>query len=213
MSAEDRRRWDEKYASRSIARPQAPSSVIEQFLERLPPGRALDVACGNGGFAVWLAQRGWSVVGVDLSMVALEQARQLADELQVSVVWMAADLDDFVPEPGGYDLITVFRYLDRDRLPQRLIAGLKPGGWLIYETFVDPPVGVVGESLHQSRYSWKRSELRDTFVTLQIAHYDERLEQGESWARLIAQKPASAGENGVFPSLGIQGGISHRKLR
>lgn len=188
MSAEDRRRWDEKYASRSPARPQAPSTIIEQFLERLPPGAALDLACGNGGFAVWLAQRGWSVQGVDISTVALQQAQQLADELSVSVKWTAADLDEFVPESARYDLISVFRYLDRDRLPSRILAGLKPGGWLIYETFVEWPAGNADGSMQHTRYAWRSQELHKTFASLQITHYDERQEQGESWARLIAQK-------------------------
>ena len=91
----------------------------------LAPGRALDLACGSGRNAVWLAEQGWTVTGVDFSDVALEQARGLAAERGVEVEWLDADLREWVPDPGAFDLVVVL-YL---QLPaEELDPICRPGG-------------------------------------------------------------------------------------
>ena len=101
----------------------------------LPPGRALDVACGAGREAVWLAMHGWQVDAVDVLNDALERAGGLAGRCGVSISAFRRDLRRRGELPGGaYDLVTVFRFLHRPVL-KAIAAAVRPGGLLVYETF------------------------------------------------------------------------------
>jgi tellurite methyltransferase len=113
-----------------------PHPLLVHFVSQkaLAGGRALDVACGVGQNAIWLAQHGFTVDAVDISPVALEHARQAAIHTGVSVNFIQADLDLWSPPAETYDLIIGFRFLNR-RLWPRLQTALRPGGWLVYQTF------------------------------------------------------------------------------
>jgi 2-polyprenyl-3-methyl-5-hydroxy-6-metoxy-1,4-benzoquinol methylase len=102
--------------------------------QRLTGGRALDVACGVGQNAIWLAQHGFIVDAVDISSVALAHARQAATQAGVSVNLIQADLDEWQPPVEAYDLVIGFRFLNRKLWP-RLQTAVRPGGWLLYQTF------------------------------------------------------------------------------
>jgi SAM-dependent methyltransferase len=105
----------------------------------LPPGRALDVGCGEGGDSVWLARRGWQVTGVDISGTALERARKHAeaagDDVAARITWIRADITSFIPEPSQFDLVsTHFLPLPgdrRDEIHLRLARSVAPGGTLL----------------------------------------------------------------------------------
>lgn len=105
--------------------------IAEQVLTG---GHALDVACGIGQNAIWLAQHGFSVDAVDISPVALDHARQAAVQAGVTVNFIQADLDRWSPPLEAYDLVIGFRFLNR-RLWPRIKTALRPGGWLVYQTF------------------------------------------------------------------------------
>ncbi len=112
-----------------------PNRFLVAEVEDLAPGRALDVACGAGRNAVWLASRGWTVTGVDFSDVALENARALAVSRRVEVEWVRADVREWQPPAGAFDLVAVL-YLqlpaaERDATLRRAAAGLAPGGTLV----------------------------------------------------------------------------------
>jgi len=77
--------WDKRHAERAASGPHEPSRILVAEADDLPPGRALDLACGTGRHAVWLAERGWRVTGVDFSEVALELARTHAAERGVAL--------------------------------------------------------------------------------------------------------------------------------
>ena len=101
----------------------------------LSPGRALDLACGEGRNAVWLAERGWTVTGVDFSDVGLDKGRRMAAERGVDVDWVCADATTWRPPADGYDLVAVF-YLQLPADQRRraiAVAGraLAPGGTLL----------------------------------------------------------------------------------
>jgi SAM-dependent methyltransferase len=100
--------WDRRYAGRELLWSSEPNRFLVQQAESLTPARALDLACGEGRNAMWLAQRGWQVTGVDFSAVGIEKARQLEDARGVHVEWVTADLLDYRPEPQGFDLVIVF---------------------------------------------------------------------------------------------------------
>ena len=91
--------WDERYAGDDLVWSAEPNRFLVAEVETLPPGRALDLACGEGRNAVWLAERGWDVTGVDFSNVGLDKARRLADARGVSVQWELADVTEYTPAP------------------------------------------------------------------------------------------------------------------
>ncbi len=127
--------WDERYAgSELIWTAQANRFLIAEAAD-LTPGRALDVACGEGRNAVWLAERGWEVTGVDFSPVALDKARKLAEARGVQGHWIPADLATYTPPPQAFDLVLIF-YLQlaaaqRTPIVRRLAEGVAPGGMLL----------------------------------------------------------------------------------
>jgi 2-polyprenyl-3-methyl-5-hydroxy-6-metoxy-1,4-benzoquinol methylase len=104
---------------------EGPNRFVEEWLGDLRPGSVLDVACGEGRNSVWLAERGWDATGVDFSPVALERARRMADEHDVEVTWVEADVTTWEAH-ATYDLVLVaYVHLPPDRrdLLMRRCAG------------------------------------------------------------------------------------------
>ena len=139
MSISDQERWDARWAEPKSAHVREPHPLLVRFVSQNPcvQGRALDVACGVGQNAVWLAQHGFAVDAVDISPVALEHAQRSAAQAGLApraVNFIQADLEVWSPAPQAYDLVVGFRFLNR-RLWPRLQAALRPGGWLVYQTF------------------------------------------------------------------------------
>ncbi|MGI8623464.1 MAG: class I SAM-dependent methyltransferase [Solirubrobacteraceae bacterium] len=131
----DRRGWDQRYAGTDLIWTAAPNRFLAAEVPDLPSGRALDLACGEGRNAVWLAERGWQVTGVDFSQVALDKAARLAAERDVSVQWQLADLREYVPPLAAFELVVVL-YLhvpatDRRRIHDRAAQALADGGVLL----------------------------------------------------------------------------------
>jgi SAM-dependent methyltransferase len=130
-----RERWNRRWAGERAHASSAPSEFLVAETEALPPGRALDVACGAGRNAVWLARRGWRVTGVDFSDVALRAARDLAASVGVEVEWIEADAVTWIPPRRAYDLVTVM-YLQLPARERRAALGhaadaVGPGGTLL----------------------------------------------------------------------------------
>lgn len=135
MSRPDLERWEARYADGGPP-DWRPDRWVAARAADLPTGRVLDVACGWGRHALWLAARGHTVVGVDGSLTALGGARAEAHRrgLAPQVLFVQADLDRPCLAPATFDLIVVVRFLDRDLAPT-LEALLRPGGTLLYATF------------------------------------------------------------------------------
>jgi SAM-dependent methyltransferase len=131
----DRQGWDARYAGYELLWRAEPNRFLVAQVAGLSPGRALDLACGEGRNAVWLASQGWEVTAVDFSGVALAKARRLADNHGVTVDWVEADVLAWEPPAGQFDLIVIF-YLHLPAEPRRRVhahaAGeLAPGGTLL----------------------------------------------------------------------------------
>jgi SAM-dependent methyltransferase len=131
----DASQWNERYATAEYVWKADPNVFLVAELEGLTPGRALDLACGEGRNAVWLAEQGWTVTGVDFSDVGLDKGRRLATERGVEVDWVCADATAWPPPEQGYDLVAVF-YLQLPSQARRVAltaAGraLAPGGTLL----------------------------------------------------------------------------------
>jgi SAM-dependent methyltransferase len=124
--------WNRRYAETGLLWTATPNRFLVAEVAKLPPGRALDLACGEGRNAVWLAERGWDVVGVDFSDVALAKAEQLAAQRGVTVELVHADVLDYEPEPRAFDLVCVL-YLqlpadERRRVLAHAAAAVAAGG-------------------------------------------------------------------------------------
>jgi SAM-dependent methyltransferase len=127
--------WNARYAGSELLWTAEPNRRFASEVEGLEPGRALDLACGEGRNAVWLAERGWRVTGVDFSDVALGKAEQLASSRGVEVDWVLADVLDYAPTPGSFDLVAVlYLHVPHEELANVLgtaVDALAPDGTLI----------------------------------------------------------------------------------
>jgi SAM-dependent methyltransferase len=127
--------WNARYAQKELVWSAEPNRLFAAEVGGLAPGRALDLACGEGRNAVWLAERGWRVTGVDFSDVALAKAADLAASRGVEVDWVVADVLEYEPEPRAYDLVAVL-YLQlphAELLPavREAVNAVAPGGTLV----------------------------------------------------------------------------------
>jgi len=185
MSREDRRKWDARW--QEMEEPTPPDGLLVEAERLLSGGLALDLACGRGQNALWLADHGYRVLGVDGSWVALSAAREEADRRGRGrdALFVQADLDVWRPPPAAFDLVAVFRFLDRSLFPH-LQAALRPGGLLFYAT------------RHRGVLRWRpdatqgfllrKGELPSHFAGWEIVRHEE----GAKNTRFIARKPSAA---------------------
>ena len=132
MSETDREKWDERYASGAYAARTHPTRLLADWLAQLPKGRALDVACGAGRNALYLAEHGYEVDAIDISSVALDRARATAADRGLDINWIEMDLESGTPRGDHYDLIVMVRYT-HPTLVADLIGLLADGGFLLCE--------------------------------------------------------------------------------
>jgi tellurite methyltransferase len=136
--------WNERYAAGEGLHEMLPSPPLEAAIEGVRPGLALDVACGAGRHALFLAERGWHVVAVDGSSVGVErmmaeaERRGVADRIDARVADLESSPRGFAVEPGAYDLVCDFYFLDRALLDE-LRAGVRPGGLFVAAIHVEDP--------------------------------------------------------------------------
>jgi SAM-dependent methyltransferase len=135
------REWDERHRSADQqTRPIQPTPLVKEFCQLLPPGNALDLACGRGGNSLWLAQKGWRVTATDGSQVAIEIVKRDAAALGAAVDACVADLDkhEFTIAPSTWNLILICSYYQPD-LYEKAIRGLAPGGTIIASALLATP--------------------------------------------------------------------------
>jgi SAM-dependent methyltransferase len=135
----DARAWDERYAAADLVWSATPNQFVAAEVAALAPGRALDLAAGEGRNALWLAEQGWQVTAVDFSLVGLDKGRALQERhprgRDLHVDWVHADVLSYDAGPVGYDL-AVLAYLqlvagERRTAVRRAFAALRPGGTLL----------------------------------------------------------------------------------
>ena len=127
--------WDRRYAERGQLWSGQPNGVLVAEVAGLTPGRALDVGCGEGADAVWLANGGWDVTALEVSGVALERAAGHVQDAGVTVRWVHAALEEAVLPPASFDLVSA-QYPALLRTPdaaaeRALLAAVAPGGMLL----------------------------------------------------------------------------------
>jgi SAM-dependent methyltransferase len=134
----DRQQWDARYSGAEYEWSMHPNLFVAAELDGVPPGRALDLAAGEGRNSVWLAERGWRVTAVDFSRVGLDKGRKLSAARGVpdgQVDWVTVDLGEYTPPRSAYDLVLI-AYLQvgadlRARVLGGAAAALVPGGTLL----------------------------------------------------------------------------------
>jgi len=136
--------WDERYAGAEQVWSGSPNGALVAEVAELRPGRALDVGCGEGADAVWLAHQGWEVTALDVSRVALDRAAQHARQAGADVRWVHAGLAEAHLPEGAFDLVSA-QYPALLRTPgddaeRALLTAVAPGGTLlvVHHADVDP---------------------------------------------------------------------------
>jgi SAM-dependent methyltransferase len=193
VGTEDRERWDRRFATVGPGLPGPPSVLVgREDLVRQGPGEAaqrsstrrvggtaLDLACGRGTVAVWLAERGLATTAVDISPEALRLTTGLAADRDVQVTTVRADLDDGLPAAvtGPFDVVVCQRFRDPSLYP--VLPGLlAPGGLLVVSV-----LSTVGDA--GGPYRAAPGELRAAFGHLEVVVDEE----GHGEAHLVARRP------------------------
>lgn len=172
MSATDRDKWNERYRSGAYAARTHPTRLLADWLPKLPQGRALDVACGAGRNALYLAERGYRVDAVDISGVALDRARASARQRGLDIGWIEMDLESEPLPETRYDLIVMVRYT-HPPLVAELVNRLKDGGYLLCEEHLLTDREVIGPT--NARFRLRPNELLGLAAGLRIIYYREGL--------------------------------------
>jgi tellurite methyltransferase len=168
-----------------------PAQFLVENIGLLPKGRALDVAMGGGRNAIYLAQIGFEVEGVDISPEAVRSALESARKVGVTIRAQVADLEgDYCIEKDAYDVIVCFNYLQRSLIPQ-IKDGLREGGMVVYETFIVDQARF-GKPRNPD-YLLKYNELLDMFRDFRCLRYREGVMPGpKAIASIVAQKAAQS---------------------
>jgi SAM-dependent methyltransferase len=185
-----RKHWEEKYAGRGTAPLAPPSPFVRESLASLPPGRALDLASGDGRHALLLAANGYRVDAIDIAAAGLQRARAVARRRGLDIAVVQADLEEYPLPRERYDVVLNLHYLQRSLWP-RIKRALRPGGVVLAETFL------VDQARHghprNPAFLLSHGELRAAFADFEIVHHEEGLlPSGDGrahLARLIARKP------------------------
>jgi len=186
--------WDARYSAAGFRYGTAPNPWLSAHAHLLAgPGKALDLACGEGRDALYLARLGYRVAAIDASAMALAKAARLADRHGVRIEWRRLDLEaGYQPPAATFDVITCHNFLHRPLLAA-LPAALRPGGVLIYATFLDgqEAYGRPANPAHLLH----RGELARACADLEILDQQEGLTiyRGEAAYRaaIVARRPAN----------------------
>ena len=191
-------RWNERYDREMYLYGKEPAAFLKHKIGGLKVGKALVLAMGEGRNAVFLAQNGFDVTGVDISEVAIKKCNKLAKERNTQVHTIVADLTGYDMGKAQYDLVTNFYYYDTSIFPQ-VIEALKPGGMFILEQFSTDHLNYRETSRFGPKnpdYLVKPNELLHHFKSLRLLYYedtvvelDEGMHNGTAAViRLIAEK-------------------------
>ena len=181
----DKSRWDKKYSTEKYVFGREAIPFLQNHVDLLPKGQALDVAMGEGRNGVFLATKGFQVTGVDISSNGLKKAETLAAEYGATITTMVVDLETYDIPTNTYDVIICTYYLQRNLFP-KIAAALKPGGMALIETYT------VDHSQYRPGFNkaWllKPNELLTLLPGLRVLRYQEVDAGQAAFASILAQK-------------------------
>jgi SAM-dependent methyltransferase len=206
MTEDDKNHWEKRYSGDGYESNRKPSALLTEWLEGRPPGRALDLACGTGRNALYLAEKGYEVTAVDISPRAIALAEDRAREKGLKIKWIVADLDNYALQ-GQYDLIVISFFSMNGNMVSPIITALKMGGMLLYENHMLAPESDEDEA-RKHRFHFRPGELRQLFPGLNTIRYEERPVDREGGhpayvASLVAQKDNDACSESVITRTGL----------
>ena len=201
---DSRQFWDQRFASEEYVFGTAPNVFLASQSQWFKPGiRVLDVACGEGRNAVWLAQQGCEVVAIDISPVAIEKARRLAAERGVHVAFELVDVRDWRWPPNAFDaVVSVFIQFaapaERAQLFTGFVTTLRPNGVLVLQGYTPKQLQYKTGGPPQAEHMYTQPMLREAVPGLEIVHvreHDDVLSEGtkhvglSALIDLVARKP------------------------
>ncbi len=180
--------WDKRYSRPSFVFGKSPVRFLAENYQYIPfEGTVLDMGMGEGRNAVFLAQKGYRVTGIDISSVAVKKAYMLAEEFGVKFKGVVASLNEYKIAPGSFDAIACFYYVDRS-LIEKMKTWLKPGGILIYEAYTVREVKTKKAPEYNPDYYLKEQELLHMFSGMRVLKYEEPLHEKEFRSSIILMK-------------------------
>ena len=186
-----RGKWNRRYREAPAGKPGA-CAVLREYAFLLPAaGQALDLACGRGGNALFLARQGLQAHAWDISGEAVEALAREAEAEKLCLQTEVRDVQESPPEPGTFDVICVSFYLERG-ISSALIEALRPDGLLFYQTFLHEKV--TDEGPGNPAYRLGANELLELFAPLHVLAYQELGRTGDpgqglrDTAWLVAQR-------------------------
>jgi tellurite methyltransferase len=183
-SEKDKSRWDSKYDTETYIFGITPIPFLRDNLKLLPKGKTLDIAMGEGRHGVYLATKGFDVLGLDISAKGLQKAHRLAKKHNTTIETRVVDLENYTLEKNAYDLIICTYYMQRDLFRQFKDA-LKPGGMALIETY-----NIDHLQYYKFNPEWllKENELLETFKDFKIIRY-RAVDNGEiAYSSILIQK-------------------------
>lgn len=190
VSQDQKTQWDQRYSRPTFIFGKSAAQFLAENYHYIPfEASVLDMGMGEGRNAVFLAQKGYRVTGVDFSSAAVKKAYLLAQEFGVKIKAVVASLNDYKIPANSYDAIICFYYVDRS-LVEKIKQWLKPGGILIYEAYTlrekdrsDKKVDPLSESTYL-----REQELLKLFPGMRVLKYEEPLHEKEFRSSIILKK-------------------------
>ncbi len=191
MSETDRSKWNQRYLGGAYSKRTHPSALLRDWIDRVPRGKALDIACGAGRNAIFLARHGFDVDAMDISEEGLKLARRRAGRSGLHINWIEHDLEKPLTLTGRYALILIIRYVNLP-LIRHLTQYLIPGGYLVCEEHLETDAHVAGPSTSAFRVT--PGALSKAVSGLEIQLSEERIIEDPdlrpmALAQVIAQRP------------------------
>ena len=193
--------WDERFSTKDYAYGREPNAFFKKELDKLPKGKILLPAEGEGRNAVYAATKGWDVVAFDTSSEALRKAQKLAEKAKVSIDYRKADLEDFRTELGSFDCLALIYahipFSNRQKTHQRLINYVKPGGVVLLEGFSKNQLGNKSGGPDSEFLLYSSEEIKEDFREISeiaVNEVETKLKEGKfhngkaSVIRLVGKK-------------------------
>ncbi|WP_417222995.1 methyltransferase domain-containing protein [Amphritea sp.] len=186
--------WNHRYLSKDISLPALPAE-LQASLDQLPPGRTLDLACGDGAASLYLAAKGHRILAVDFAVNGLQRLQRFAAQQQFSIATQALDLsvpgalDQLAIEPGHdarFDNVVILRYLPEVSLLQQLPLQMAPAGRLLIQTF---NLEHHRQNGFPERFCLSSAALVDKLPALTLLDYDDGRLKGACFDRYLFGAP------------------------